>query len=70
VAVLRSSRVVLVGVLMATCLATSACSPPPVLTQAQFVAKKLPKRHPTINDTQKQNCQVCHKVVATPPAKQ
>ena len=66
----RSLRVVSIGVLIAACLVTSACSPPPVITKAQAAAKKFPKHHPNLSDAQKKNCQACHKVVETAPAKQ
>ena len=70
--VARGSRIVLVGfvgVLIASSLALSACNTPPVLTSAQVEAKKLPKRHPHLNDAQTKNCASCHKVVdkTSPP---
>ena len=64
----RGSRAVLVGVLIASSLALSACSSPPVLTSAQVEAKKLPKRHPHLNAAQMKNCKSCHKVVDKAPA--
>ena len=68
--VARGSRIVLVGlvgVLIASSLVLSACNTPPVLTSAQVEAKKLPKRHPHLNDAQTKNCTSCHKVVDKAP---
>lgn len=64
----RGSRVILVGVLIASSLALAACNRPPVLTTAQVQAKKLPKRHPQLSAAQMNNCKSCHKVVEKAPA--
>jgi hypothetical protein len=47
----------------------SGCTPPPAITAKQAAEKKLPKRHPKVNDKQRQHCELCHRVVATPKGK-